>query len=78
MVLLNEIVACLNYDVVFIAEDGGDFVRDPFLHQVNVDLFNVDFLIELRWELSRLEALLVDAERHDQEPTELSGCTRPK
>lgn len=66
MVLLNEIVACLDYNVVFVAEDGGDLVRDPFLHQVNVDLFNVDFRIELRWELSRLEALLVDAERHDQ------------
>lgn len=64
MILLDEVVACFHYDVVLIAEDGGDFVRDPLLHQVNVDLLNVDFLIELRWKFGRLEALLVNAERH--------------
>jgi hypothetical protein len=64
LVLLNKIVACLDYNVVFVAEDGGDLVRDPLLHQVNVDLFNVDLLIELRWKLGGLEALLIDAERH--------------
>jgi hypothetical protein len=64
LILLDEVVACLDYNVVFVAEDGGDLVRDPFLHQVNVDLFNVDFLIELRWKFGRLHTLLVDTERH--------------
>lgn len=72
--MLNQIVACFDYDVVFVAEDGGDLVRDPLLHQVNVDLLNVDFLIELRWEFSRLKALLIDAEGHvDSSVRRLSG-----
>jgi hypothetical protein len=62
LVLLDKVVARLDHNIVFVAEDGGDLVRDPFLHQVNVDLFNVDFLIELRWEFGSLHALLVDAE----------------
>lgn len=75
-VLLEEVVACLDYNVVFVAEDGGDLVRDPLLHQVNVDLFNVDLLIELRWKLSRLETLLVDAERHTDGYSRPLGCVR--
>jgi hypothetical protein len=66
LILLDEIVACFNYDVVFVAENCRDLVRDPFLHQVNVDLFNVDLLIELRWKFSRLEALLINAKRHTE------------
>jgi hypothetical protein len=74
LILLNEVVTCLDYNVVFVAEDGGDFVCDPLLHQVNVDLFNIDFLIELRWKLSRSEALLVDAKRHGLVSTGFLGC----
>jgi hypothetical protein len=66
LVLLYEVEACFDHDVVLVAQNRGDLVGDPFLHQVNVDLFNVDFLIELWWELSRLEALLIDAERHGE------------
>jgi hypothetical protein len=73
LVLLYEIEACFHYDVVLVAEDRGDLVRDPFLHQVNVDLLNVDFLIELWWELSRFEALLINAERHDEARL---GCSK--
>jgi hypothetical protein len=65
LVLLNKIVACLDYNVVFVAEDGGDLVRDPLLHQVDVDLFDVDLLVELGWEFGSLEPLLVDAHRHN-------------
>jgi hypothetical protein len=64
LVLLDEIVACLDHNVIFVAQDGGDLVRDPLLHQVNVDLFDIDLLVKLRWELGRLEALLINAERH--------------
>lgn len=64
LVLLNQIVAGLDYNIVFVAEDVGDLVGDPLLHQVNVDLLNVDLLIELGWKLGRPKALLVDAERH--------------
>jgi hypothetical protein len=74
LILLNQVVARLDHDVVFIAEDGGDLVRDPLLHQVNVDLFNVDLLIELRWEFGRLEALLIDAHRHFDDPVRLFDC----
>jgi len=74
LVLLNQVVACLDHYVVFVAEDGGDLVRDPLLHQVNVDLFNVDLLIELRWEFGRPEALLVDAHRHCDDSTRLLDC----
>jgi hypothetical protein len=73
LILLNEVVTCLDYNVVFVAEDGGDFVCDPLLHQVNVDLFKVDFLIELRWKLSRPEALLIDTERHSVGSTGVLG-----
>jgi hypothetical protein len=73
LVLLYEIEACFHYDVVLVAEDRGDLVRDPFLHQVNVDLLNVDFLIELWWELSRFEALLINTERHDEARL---GCSK--
>jgi hypothetical protein len=66
LILLDKIEACFDYDVVFVAENRGDLVCNPFLHQVNVDLFNVHFLVELRWKLSRLEALLVYAKRHDE------------
>jgi hypothetical protein len=62
--LLDEVVACLDHNVIFVAKDGGDLVRDPLLHQVNVDLFDIDLLVKLRWELGRLEALLINAERH--------------
>jgi hypothetical protein len=75
-ILLKEVVACLDYNVVFVAEDGRDLVGDPLLHQVNVDLFNVDLLIELRWKLSRLETLLVDAERHADGGSRTFGCVR--
>lgn len=64
LVLLDEVVACLYYDIVFIAENGGDFVRDPLLHQVNIDLLNVDLLIELRWKFGSPQAFLVNAHCH--------------
>ena len=62
--LFDEIVTGLDHNVVFVAENGGDLVRDPFLDQVNVDLLDVDFLVKFGWELGRLEALLVDAHSH--------------
>jgi hypothetical protein len=73
LVLLYEVEACFNYNVVLVTENRGDLVCDPFLHQVNVDLFNVDFLIELWWELSRFEALLVNTERHGESRL---GCSK--
>jgi len=78
IISLKEVIARLDYDVVFVAEDGSDLVRDPLLHQVNVDLFNVDLPIELGWELSRLETLLVDAERHGDNCSLPFGCVRGK
>jgi hypothetical protein len=71
LVLLNEIVACLDYDVIFVTKDGGDLVCDPFLHQIDVNPFDVDFLVKLGWELGRLESLLVNAERHHDRLTRL-------
>jgi hypothetical protein len=67
LVLFDKVVARLDYDVVFVTEDGRDLIRDPLLHQVNVDLFNVDFLVELRWKFSRPQALLVHTHRHAEE-----------
>jgi hypothetical protein len=64
LVLLNQIEARLYHDIVFVAQDRGNLVRDPFLHQINVDLLNVDFLVELGREFGRLEAFLIDTERH--------------
>lgn len=64
MVLLEQVEACLDDNVIIAAEDQGDLVSDPFLHQVNVDLLDVDFLVELGGELGRPKALLIDAERH--------------
>lgn len=64
LILLDQVVARLYDNVVLVPEDVGDLVCDPLLHQVNVDLFNVDLLIELWWKPSRLEALLVNAHRH--------------
>ena len=64
LALLNQVVTCLDYDVVLVTENSGDPVSNPLLHQVNVDLLNVDLLVELGWELGRLQALLVDAGRH--------------
>jgi hypothetical protein len=66
LVLLDKVVARLDYDVVFITKNGCDLVRDPLLHQVNVDLFNVNFLVELRWEFGRPQALLIHAHGHDE------------
>lgn len=64
MILLNEIVARLDHNVVFVTEDSGDPVSNPLLHQVDVDFLDVDLLVKLGRELCRLEALLIDAERH--------------
>jgi hypothetical protein len=58
LVLLNQIEARLYHDIVFVAQDRGNLVRDPFLHQINVDLLNVGR------EFGRLEAFLIDTERH--------------
>ena len=64
MVLLNEIVARLDHYIILVAKNCGNPVGNPLLHQVDVDLLDVNFLVELRWELRRLEALLVDTERY--------------
>lgn len=64
LILLNEIVARLDHNVVFVTEDSGDPVSNPLLHQVDVDFLDVDLLVKLGRELCRLEALLIDAERH--------------
>jgi hypothetical protein len=64
LTLLKQVVARLDYYVIFIAEDGSDLVGNPPFHQVDVDLLDVHFLVKLWRELGRLEALLVDAERH--------------
>jgi len=64
LILLNEIVARLDHNVVFVTEDSGDPVSNPLLHQVDVDLLDVDLLVKLGRELCRLETLLIDAKRH--------------
>ena len=64
LVLFDQIVTGLDYDVVFVAENSGDPVSNPLLHEVNVDFLNVDLLVELGWKLCCLETLLIDARRH--------------
>ena len=64
LILHNEIVARLDYNVVFVTEDSGDPVSNPLLHKVDVDFLNVDLLVELGWKLCCLETLLIDARRH--------------
>jgi hypothetical protein len=68
--LLEEIEACVNDYVVFVAENTGDLACDPLLEEVNVHFGRVDFLIEFGWELGRFEALLINAHSH--------GCGAPE
>jgi hypothetical protein len=63
--LFQHVVASVDHDIVFIAEDCRDPVRDPLLHKIDLNFLDVDFLVKFRWELGVLETLLVDAERHD-------------
>lgn len=76
LILLDQVVARLDHNVVLIAEDGGDLVCNPLLHQVDVDLLNVDFLIKLRRELGCPEAFLINAKRHIYGAGGECVCTR--
>lgn len=64
LTLLNQIVACFDNNVVFVAQNVRDLLRNPLLHQINVDFLDVNLTIKLRREFRGLEALLIDAERH--------------
>ena len=64
LVLLNQVVACLYHNIVFIAKDIRDPASNPLLDQINVNLLDIYFLVELWREFGGLEALLVDAECH--------------
>lgn len=64
LILFDEIVARLNHNVVFVAQNRRDAVCNPLLHQVNIDLLDVDFFVKLGWKFGSLEALLVDTRCH--------------
>jgi hypothetical protein len=71
--LLQEVVARLDDNVIFVAEDASDFPTHPFLDQVDVDLLNVDFLVKFGRESRGPEELLVHGERHGGSGTQLLG-----
>lgn len=64
LVLLNQIVAGLDHNVIFVAQDIRDLLCNPLLHQIDVDLLDVNLTIELWRKFGGLQALLVNAECH--------------
>jgi hypothetical protein len=63
-VLLKQVVTKLDNHIVVIFENVCDPSGYELLHNLNIDLLDIDALVELRRELRRLQQLRIHAHRH--------------
>lgn len=54
LALLNQVVAGLDYNIILVTQNLCDLLRNPLLHQINVDFLDVNLTIELRREFGGL------------------------